>query len=296
MKEGIPMVTKIDHIELVVHRFDEYVALFRALGFRELTRTKHHGDSIELQLPGENQPIFEIHRVSGEENIGVNHIAFQVPDVQAAQRELATRGIAAGLEPRFVPSTGRTNLNFRDPDGWRLQLVDATRGHPGSAGNTLRASPRPGPQLVLRRLSWPADRDHAGTLQSEVIIRAPHLGDPERTQEDQTGGVDVCQFPAPQTLESIHDGGVMPLIEAEEFEMRQLGQGQTKRARGILAQAVEEPPVRFGDHREGRVPPTRRVGEEAKRCGVIAIRPVEEGDQDAAVEKGRPSPHGRPRP
>ncbi len=124
------MVTKVEHIELVVHRFDEYVALFRALGFQELTRTKHHGDSIELQLPGENQPIFELHRVSGEENIGVNHIAFQVPDVQAAQRALAARGIAAGLTPAIVPSTGRTNLNFRAPDGWRLQLVDAARATP----------------------------------------------------------------------------------------------------------------------------------------------------------------------
>ncbi len=56
------MVTQVDHIELVVHHFDEYVALFRALGFQELARTKHHGDSVEFQLPGPNQPIFEIHR------------------------------------------------------------------------------------------------------------------------------------------------------------------------------------------------------------------------------------------
>ncbi len=54
-------VTRVDHIELIVHHFDEYVALFRALGFQERIRTKHHGDSIEFQLPGENQPIFEIH-------------------------------------------------------------------------------------------------------------------------------------------------------------------------------------------------------------------------------------------
>ena len=124
------MVTRVDHIEIVVQRFEEYVALFRALGFRELTRTKHHGDSVEFQLPGDNQPIFEIHRVSGEENIGVNHIAFQVPDVKAAQRELAARGIGAGVTPNFVPATGRTNLNFRDPDGWRLQIVDAARKAP----------------------------------------------------------------------------------------------------------------------------------------------------------------------
>ena len=127
------MVTKIDHIEIVVQRFDEYVALFRALGFRELTRTKHHGDSVEFQLPGDNQPIFEIHRVSGEENIGVNHIAFQVADVETAHRELTARGVDLPRGPSFVPSTGRTNLNFRDPDGWRLQIVDARRKAPDPA-------------------------------------------------------------------------------------------------------------------------------------------------------------------
>src|SRR5262245_60008248 len=123
------MVTRIDHIELVVHRFDDYVALFRALGFTELTRTKHHGDSVEFQLPGENQPIFEIHRVTGEENIGVNHIAFQVADVAAARQELAARGVPTA-QPAYVPPPGRTNLNSRDPAGWRLQIVDARRKAP----------------------------------------------------------------------------------------------------------------------------------------------------------------------
>jgi glyoxylase I family protein len=124
------MVTKIDHIEIIVQHFEEYVAMFRALGFRELARTKHHGDSMELQLPGDNQPIFEIHRVTGEENIGVNHIAFQVPDVAVAHRELQAQGLISAGTPHLVPSTGRTNVNFRDPDGWRLQLVDARRHAP----------------------------------------------------------------------------------------------------------------------------------------------------------------------
>src|SRR5215510_2846563 len=97
--------TKIDHIELIVNRFEEYVALFRALGFQERIRTKHHGDSIEFQLPGEKQPVFEIHRVGGEEAIGVNHIAFQVPDVAAARRELAAQGINANVEPTYVRAT-----------------------------------------------------------------------------------------------------------------------------------------------------------------------------------------------
>ena len=122
--------TRVDHIELIVNRFDEYVALFRALGFQERLRTKHHGDSIEFQLPGDNQPVFEIHRVGGEEAIGVNHIAFRVPDVAAARQELAAQGIDASVEPVFVKATGRTVLNLRDPDGWRLQLVDAERKTP----------------------------------------------------------------------------------------------------------------------------------------------------------------------
>ena len=33
-------VTKIDHIELIVNRFEEYVALFRALGFQERLRDR----------------------------------------------------------------------------------------------------------------------------------------------------------------------------------------------------------------------------------------------------------------
>lgn len=120
-------VTRVDHIELIVHHFDEYVALFRALGFEQRLRTKHHGDSIEFQLPGENQPIFEIHRVGGEEAIGINHIALQVSDVAAAGRDLAAHGVAVPDEPVFVRATGRTVLNLRDPDGWRLQLVDVAR-------------------------------------------------------------------------------------------------------------------------------------------------------------------------
>ena len=122
--------TRIDHIELIVNRFDEYVAMFRALGFQERLRTKHHGDSIEFQLPGDNQPVFEIHRVGGEEAIGVNHIAFRVADVAEAQRELKASGIPVNVEPVFVRATGRTVLNLRDPDGWRLQLVDAERKAP----------------------------------------------------------------------------------------------------------------------------------------------------------------------
>jgi glyoxylase I family protein len=93
-------------------------------------RTSHHGGSAELQLPGPNQPIFEIHTATGEETIGVNHIAFKVDDAHTAYRDLLAEGIKPEQGPQLVEVTGRTNVNLRDPDGWRLQLVDSERKAP----------------------------------------------------------------------------------------------------------------------------------------------------------------------
>jgi catechol 2,3-dioxygenase-like lactoylglutathione lyase family enzyme len=124
------MIRGIDHIELIVRDVEEFVAFFQKLGFKLLTRTSHHGASAELQLPGPNQPIFEIHQVSGEENIGVNHIAFKVDNAQEAYTALQGHGLTSLRPPNFVTATGRTTVNLRDPDGWRLQLVDAERKAP----------------------------------------------------------------------------------------------------------------------------------------------------------------------
>ena len=124
------MVLGIDHIEMIVRDVDQHVVFFQKLGFKLLMRTSHHGGSAELQLPGENQPVLEIHTVSGEETIGVNHIAFKVANAQEAYEEVTKNGLKPERGPHLVESTGRTNINLRDPDGWRLQLVDADRKPP----------------------------------------------------------------------------------------------------------------------------------------------------------------------
>ena len=127
------MVQAIDHIELIVRDVDAHIALFEKLGFRVLTRTAHHGGSAELQLPGDNQPIFEIHAVHGEEVIGINHIALRVDDAAAAHKELSDAGVAFTRGPKLIEVTGRTTVELRDPDGWRLQLVDKERATPQAA-------------------------------------------------------------------------------------------------------------------------------------------------------------------
>ncbi|MBI3980200.1 MAG: VOC family protein [Chloroflexi bacterium] len=124
------MIRRIDHIELIVRNVDEFVRLFELMGFEVVLRTEHHGGSAEVKLPGPDQPVFEIHQVEGEENPGINHIAFRVDDVQAAYAQLANAGVRFDRAPGLVPQTGRVIANFRDPDGWRLQLVDARRESP----------------------------------------------------------------------------------------------------------------------------------------------------------------------
>ncbi len=124
------MIRGIDHIELIVRDLDTYVGFLEKLGFELLTRTTHHGGSVEMRMPGQAHPIFEIHQVSGEEVIGINHIAFRVDNAEAAHAALGAAGIAVEEGPGFVPSTGRTTVNLRDPDGWRVQLVEAGRKAP----------------------------------------------------------------------------------------------------------------------------------------------------------------------
>ncbi len=126
------MVTQVDHIELIVDDIEGYARLFQIMGFKLLSRTTHHGVSVELQIPGPNQPIFELHKVQGEEVIGVNHIAFRVDDVRAAYDTLGAQGVRFEREPHYIKETGRTIANGRDPDGWRFQLVDAKRQAPSA--------------------------------------------------------------------------------------------------------------------------------------------------------------------
>ncbi|CAN5574676.1 hypothetical protein BH23CHL2_BH23CHL2_31130 [soil metagenome] len=124
------MIKGIDHIEIVVRNADEYISFMETLGFEVITRTAHHGGSAELNLPGDNQPIFEIHQVEGEENPGINHIAFAVDDANDAYDQLTGAGVVSAKPPNYVQSTGRLTVNLRDPDGWRIQLVDSERREP----------------------------------------------------------------------------------------------------------------------------------------------------------------------
>ena len=118
------MLKRVDHIEIVVRDVNEMAEFFSKMGFEEIRRTEHHGGAVEMKLPGPDQVIFEFHTMEMQENPGVNHIAFLVEDSQGTVDELKSQGISFDKEAYLFKTTGRVLSNFRDPQGFRLQLTE----------------------------------------------------------------------------------------------------------------------------------------------------------------------------
>ncbi|MXR20034.1 VOC family protein [Halobacterium bonnevillei] len=117
------MIEDINHIEIEASDAEEMVAFFEKLGFEEHRETEHHGASYEMKPAGAEKPVFEIHTVKGEETPGINHLAFQVDDIQGATKTLEEEDVSQVSNPYYVEPTDRTIVNFRDPDGRRFQFV-----------------------------------------------------------------------------------------------------------------------------------------------------------------------------
>jgi glyoxylase I family protein len=122
------MIGSVDHIEIEASDAEEMANFLKKLGYEELRTTEHHGQSFELKPTGSDGPIFEIHTVEGEEVPGINHIAFDVDDIDAVTEELEAQDVDSIVGPYDVDATGRTITNFRDPDGRRFQVVSDDDG------------------------------------------------------------------------------------------------------------------------------------------------------------------------
>lgn len=128
------MLRSVDHIELVVRALKESVAFYGALGFSLTRETDHHGVSVEMKLPGPGGLVLEMHEPGMEENIGINHVAYLVDDIEAAVARLVESGARLERGPVTAKHTGRRLANFRDPDGWRFQIVERSRAEASSPG------------------------------------------------------------------------------------------------------------------------------------------------------------------
>ena len=114
---------------------DRSVAFYEALGFEEVGRMPIRDEAINvfMGLPGDGARL-ELtynHGVDAYElGTGYNHIAITAEDLDTTLERLAAQGIEPEKPPYRVREGGSRLAFVRDPDGYRIELIE-TRGGPG---------------------------------------------------------------------------------------------------------------------------------------------------------------------
>ena len=108
---------------------DRSVAFYEALGFEERRRMPIREEAINvfMGLPGDGDRLeltYNFGVDSYEVGTGYGHIALTVDDLEATLARLAERGIAPEREPYRVREGGSLLCFVRDPDDYRIELID----------------------------------------------------------------------------------------------------------------------------------------------------------------------------
>jgi lactoylglutathione lyase len=108
---------------------DRSVAFYEALGFEEVGRMPIRDEAINvfMGLPGDG-PRLELTYNFGvdsyELGTGYNHIAVSAPDLDETLGRLREQGIEAEKPPYTVSENGPRLCFVRDPDGYRIELIE----------------------------------------------------------------------------------------------------------------------------------------------------------------------------
>ena len=108
---------------------DSSVAFYEALGMEELRRMPIRDEAVNVFMgfPGDGARL-ELtynHGVSEYElGTGYNHIAITVTDLDETLPALAEQGIKPEKPPYRVRDGGSRSCFVRDPDGYRVELIE----------------------------------------------------------------------------------------------------------------------------------------------------------------------------
>jgi lactoylglutathione lyase len=108
---------------------DRSVAFYSALGFEERRRLpiRDEATNVFMGLPGDGDRL-ELtynHGVDSYElGTGYGHIALTVDDLEETLARLREQGIEPEREPYRVREGGSLLCFVRDPDGYRIELID----------------------------------------------------------------------------------------------------------------------------------------------------------------------------
>jgi len=108
---------------------DRSVAFYEALGFEERRRMPIRDEAINvfMGLPddGDRLELTYNHGISEYDlGTGYNHIAITTPDMDATLAALADQGIEPEKPPYSVREGGSLLCFVRDPDGYRIELIE----------------------------------------------------------------------------------------------------------------------------------------------------------------------------
>ena len=108
---------------------DRSVPFYEALGFEERRRMPIRDEAINvfMGLPGDDDRLeltYNFGVDSYELGTGYGHIAVSVDDIDETLARLQEQGIEPEREPYRVREGGSRICFVRDPDGYRVELID----------------------------------------------------------------------------------------------------------------------------------------------------------------------------
>jgi lactoylglutathione lyase len=108
---------------------DKSVAFYEKLGFEEMRRIPIRDEAINIfmGLPGDGARLeltYNFGVDSYDLGTGYNHIALAIDDLDGALERLAADGIEPEKPPYTVREGGSRLCFVRDPDGYRIELIE----------------------------------------------------------------------------------------------------------------------------------------------------------------------------
>jgi lactoylglutathione lyase len=106
------------------------ISFYEALGFEKRRELPIRDEAVNyfLGIPGRNGPELELTHNFGvdsyELGTAYGHIAVTVDDIEAAVAALAEKGIEPEKPPYRVREGGSLIAFVRDPDGYRVELIE----------------------------------------------------------------------------------------------------------------------------------------------------------------------------
>jgi lactoylglutathione lyase len=109
---------------------DRSISFYEALGFERRRELPIRDEAVNyfLGIPGRDRPELELTYNFGVDSYelgsGYGHVAVTVDDLDAALVRLRNQGIQPEREPYTVRDGGSRLTFVRDPDGYRVELIE----------------------------------------------------------------------------------------------------------------------------------------------------------------------------